>query len=305
VTELFVEPTIAIVLTGMLVGAAGSLLGVFLVLRGNSMLSDAISHAILFGIAVVWLLTGATSGPVQIVGAALSGVLAVFLIESVVRTRRVRQDAAIGLVFPALFSLGVVLLNVFARDVHLDEHTVLLGEIGFVWLDQINVAGWVLPQSLATLAVVLAIDGLFIALFYKALKLATFDPELARTLGFMPTLLFYGLLSLVSGTAVAAFDAVGVVLFICFVIVPPAAAYLLTDRLAVMLFLAVAMAMASAPLGYVAAVALNVSIAGMMALATGGFLILALTLGPRHGLLARRARRRRLADQPADGASSA
>lgn len=301
---LLTEPAVAIVLTGMLVGAAGALLGVFLVLRGNSMLSDAISHAILFGIAIAWLLTGATSGPVQILGAALSGVLAVFLIESVARTRRVRQDAAIGLVFPALFSLGVVLLNVFARDVHLDEHTVLLGEIGFVWLDQVMLAGVAIPRSLITLAVVFAVDALFVALFYKALKLATFDPELARTLGFMPTLLFYGLLSLVSGTAVAAFDAVGVVLFICFVIVPPAAAYLLTDRLSVMLMLAVAMAMASAPLGYIAAVALNVSIAGMMALATGGFLVLALALGPRHGLLARRARRR-LGDQSAEDGASA
>ena len=269
------DPTIAILLTGMLVGMSAALLGSFLVLRGNSMLADAISHSILFGIAIAWLLTGQTSGPVQIVGAALSGVLAVFLIETLTRTRRLRDDAAIGLVFPALFSAGVLMINVFARNVHLDEHTVLLGEIGFVWLDTVSIAGLEVPRAMLAMGVMLLLDAAFVLVFYKALKLATFDPDLARSLGLAPGLIFYAHLSLLSGTAVAAFDAVGVVLFITFVVVPPATAYLLTRRLSTMIALAMGLAAVSAPLGYALAVWLDVSIGGSMALATGPFLLLA------------------------------
>ncbi len=272
---MLADPTFAIVLTGMLVGMSAALLGSFLVLRGNSMLADAISHSILFGIAAVWLLTGQTSGPVQIIGAALSGVLAVFLIELLTASRRLRHDAAIGLVFPALFSIGVVLINVFARDVHLDEHTVLLGEIGFVWLDTVEIAGHSLPRSVVAMSCMLLLGIAFVVAFYKALKLATFDPDLARALGLMPTLVFYVHLSLLSATAVAAFDAVGVVLFITFVVVPPAAAYLVTRRLISMIVLAMVIAAMSAPIGYTLAFWWDVSIGGMMALSTGLFLLVA------------------------------
>lgn len=272
---LLAEPTVAILLTGMLVGVSAALLGSFLVLRGNSMLADAISHSILFGIAVAWLLTGETSGWVQIAGAALSGVLAVFLIETLTRTRRLRDDAATGLVFPALFSAGVVLINLSARDVHLDEHTVLLGEVGFVWLDTVTVAGVTLPRAMLATGVMLVVDGLFVLAFYKALKLATFDADLARALGLAPGLIFYAHLALLSGTAVAAFDAVGVVLFITFVVVPPATAYLLSRRLVTLISLALLIAAASAPLGYGLAIWLDVSIGGSMALANGPFLLAA------------------------------
>jgi manganese/zinc/iron transport system permease protein len=269
------EPTTAILLTGMLVGMSAALLGSFLVLRGNSMLADAISHSILFGIAAAWLLSGQTSGPIQIIGAALSGVLAVYLIETLARTRRLRDDAAIGLVFPALFSTGVLLINVFARDVHLDEHTVLLGEIGFVWLDTLTLGGVEVPRAMLAMVILLAVDALFVLLFYKTLKLATFDPGLARALGLAPGVIFYAHLALLSGTAVAAFDAVGVVLFITFVVVPPSAAYLLTRRLSSMIASAMLIAALSAPVGYGLAIGLDVSIGGSMALATGPFLLLA------------------------------
>src|SRR5690625_1870338 len=130
-----------IVTTGGLVGIAASLMGTFLVLRGYSMLTDAISHSVVFGIVVVWLLTGAVSGPVQIVGAALTGLLTVWLTELVASSGRVKQDAAIGLVFPVMFAAGVLLMNIYARNVHIDQHTVLLGEIGFIWLDTLELGG--------------------------------------------------------------------------------------------------------------------------------------------------------------------
>ena len=146
------DPDFAIVATGALVGIAAALVGPFLILRGQSLLTDAISHAILLGIVVVWMLTGAVAGPVQIAGAALTGLLTVWLAEVLARTGRVKDDAAVGLVFPALFALGVLMLNVYAREVHIDAHTVLLGEIGFVWLDLVTVAGVEVPRLVAQLA---------------------------------------------------------------------------------------------------------------------------------------------------------
>lgn len=288
---LFNNIPLMIMATGALVGSAASLVGVFLVLRKNSMLSDAISHSIVFGIVIVWLLTRQQSGPVQIVGAALTGMLTVYLTELLVKSGKVKDDAAIGLVFPALFSIGVLLLNLYARSVHIDAHTVLLGEIGFVWLNTISIGGYDVPQALVWMSVVTLVNGAFVIVFFKDLKLATFDPALSTALGFAPTLLSYGLLALTSMTAVAAFDAVGAILFIAFVIVPPSAAYLLTDRLARMLVIGVLISIASSVLGYYAAVALDVSIGGMMAVMTGGFLAAAFLFGPRYGLLAQSWRR--------------
>ncbi len=285
--EAFLADTGAmIVLTGVLVGVAASLLGTFLVLRRNAMLSDAISHTIVFGIVVVWLLTRQQSGPVQLLGAALTGLLTVVLTELLVNSRKVKNDAAIGLVFPMLFAAGVLLLNLYARDVHVDTHTVLLGEIGFVWLDTVTIAGLDVPRSVVWMSVVTLLNALFVGLFFKELKLSTFDPQLAQALGFAPTVLFYALLALTSVTAVAAFDAVGAVLFIAFVIIPPAAAYLLTDRLVLMLALGAVVALLSSISGYTVAVRLDVSIGGMMAVMTGVFLALAFLFGPRYGLVA-------------------
>ena len=291
----FDNPGLMIVATGVLVGAAAALIGPFLILRRNSMLSDAISHSIVFGIVVVWLLTGYASGPVQIAGAALTGVLTVFLTEALARTGRVKDDAAIGLVFPVLFSAGVLLINLYARDVHIDAHAVLLGEIGFVWIDTLEVAGYNVPRSLVWMAAVTAVNAAFVVLFWKELKLATFDPVLAHAFGLMPRALFYALLFLTSGTAVAAFDSVGAILFIAFVIVPPSAAYLLTDRLAHMVLLGVAISALSTVSGYLLAVEWDVSIGGMMALMTGVCLVLAFLFGPRYGLIAGLRRRARQA----------
>lgn len=286
-----------IIATGALVGIAASLLGTFLVLRKNSMLADAISHSIVFGIVIVWIFTKQSSGPLQIIGAALTGVLTVFLTEAVASSKRVKYDAAIGLVFPVLFSIGVLLLNIYARDVHIDAHTVLLGEIGFVWLNTMQVAGLEVPKALLWMTVMTCINLIFVILFYKELKLSTFDAALAKALGFTPVVLFYLLLGLTSGTAVAAFDAVGAVLFITFVIVPPAAAYLLTDRLWKMMLYGSLIALGSSLSGYYLAVAIDVSIGGMMAVMTGVFLALAFLFSPRYGLIAQEIRRRQQRDQ--------
>ncbi len=291
--EAFSNPDLVVVLVGALVGIASSLVGTFLVLRGSSLLSDAISHSVLLGIVLVYLITGNQYSPFFIVGAAAIGLLTVFLTELLTRSQRVKADAAIGLVYPFLFGIAVVLINVFARDVHIDTDAVLLGEIGFSWLNTVVVGGVAVPSALLTIGAVALLNTLFVAVFYKELKLATFDPGLAAALGFSPTLLYYLLLGLTSITAVTAFDAVGAVLLVAFVIIPPSAAYLLTDTLWKMLLLGAGVGVASSLLGYVTAIWLDVSIGGMMAVWTGIFLLAAFLFGRRYGLLAQRAQRRR------------
>jgi len=252
-----------------------------------AMMSDAISHSILPGIVIAFFLTGTLSSPLLIIGAALMGVLTVILVETVMRTRLVKEDAAIGLIFPFLFSIGVILIARYAGDVHLDMDAVLLGELAFAPFDR-----WVMgdvdmgPRALYLMSGVGVINLLFLVIFYKELKLATFDTALATTLGFVPVALHYGLMSLVSLTAVAAFDAVGSILVVAFMVAPPAAAYLMTDRLDRMIILSVLIGGISAVGGYWLAEVIDASIAGCMATTVGILFGVSFLFAPHRGIVA-------------------
>jgi len=276
--------------------AACAIPGVFLVLRRMALMSDAISHAILLGIVLAFFATENIASPLLILAAAATGVLTVSLVELLNRTGRVREDAAIGLVFPALFSAGVILIARFAGNVHLDVDAVLLGELAFAPFNRWVVGGTDLgPRILWVMAGVLLLNLLFVAAFFKELKLTTFDAALAGALGFAPGLLHYAFMTLVSITAVGAFDAVGSILVVALMIAPPSAAYLLTDRLPRMIGLSVTIGVASAIAGYWTSYLLDVSIAGSMASAAGIAFLLALLFAPERGLVAlarRRARQR-------------
>jgi len=286
VQALLDSPSFAILATGVLTGASAALLGTFLVVRGQAMLSDAISHGVVFGVAVTFLLTGNATGPLQLLGAAGAGLLTVALTEWLARSGKVKRDAATGLVFPALFAAGILLLGLFARDAHVDVHTVLLGEIGFVWLDRVQVFGLLVPRSLLVVFVAFVLNALYVALFYKELTAAAFDPVLAELQGLRPRMATGGLLALTSVTAVAALDAVGVVLFVAFAITPAVVGRLASQRLPVMLTVALIVAAAAALLGYPLAVVTDLSIGGCMALLTAAPL---LVLMPLTGARRRRA----------------
>jgi manganese/zinc/iron transport system permease protein len=230
----------------------------------------------------------------MIIAATLTGVLTVTLVEALFRTGLVKEDAAIGLVFPALFSMGVILISRYASNVHLDTDAVLLGELAFAPFNRLVVGGVDLgPQALWLAGGVGLVNLAFILLFYKELKLATFDAGLAAAIGFSPVVIHYALMTLVSVTAVSSFEAVGSVLVVALMITPPAAAYLLTDRLPVMLGLSAGLAVVSAVSGYFVARLLDASIAGSMATMTGLVFTLVLFLAPQQGLIARWSRRRR------------
>lgn len=281
-------------LIGAIVAAACALPGAFLVLRRMAMMSDAISHTVLLGIVLAFFIVHDLNSPLLVLGAALVGVATVSLVELLNRTRRMKEDAAIGLIFPALFSIAILLISRFAGDVHLDTDAVLLGELAFAPFERFKPWGADLgPTALYEMLVILLLNLAFIVVFYKELKLATFDPALAAALGFAPALLHYGLMTLVSITAVGAFDAVGSVLVVALMIAPPAAAYLLTDHLGKMLGWSVGLGVVCAFSGYWVARWLDASIAGSMATMAGVIFALVYLLAPERGLLAQAQRRAR------------
>lgn len=279
-------------LIASLVAVACAIPGVFLVLRRMAMMSDAISHTVLLGIVIAFFITKSINSPLLLIGAALMGVITVSLVELLNRTKLVREDAAIGLVFPAIFSIAVILISRFAGDVHLDTDAVLLGELAFAPFNRLRLFGLdVGPEALYTTGSILIINLLFVILFYKELKLATFDPALAAALGFAPAAIHYALMTLVSLTAVGSFDAVGSVLVVAFMIAPPASAYLLTDRLPRMLVYSALIGIFSAVGGYWLAHWMDASIAGSMATMTGVSFLTVYMLAPERGLLAQVRRR--------------
>lgn len=268
--------------------------GVFLVLRRMAMMSDAISHSILLGIVLAFFVVESTTSPILVIGAAATGVLTVLVVETLQRTGRVKEDAAIGLTFPLLFSLGVILISRYAGNVHLDIDAVLLGEIAFAPFDRVEAWGWDLgPQALWLMGTILILNAVMVVLFFKELKLATFDPALAAALGFAPALIHYGLMTSVSLTAVGAFDAVGSILVVALMIGPPVTAYLLTDRLQTMVILSIAIGALASLAGYWVAHWLDASIAGAMATMIGVTFTGTLLFAPERGLVAKARRRTR------------
>jgi len=281
-------------LIALITAVACALPGVFLVLRRMSLMSDAISHAILLGIVLAFFVTEDIASPLLIIAAAATGVLTVSLVELLNRTRLVKEDASIGLVFPVLFSIGVILISRFAGNVHLDVDAVLLGELAFAPFNRLVLFGQdVGPKALYIMGSILILNLIFLFLFYKELKLATFDAGLAVALGFSPGLIHYGLMSVVSITAVGAFDAVGSILVVALMIAPPATAYLLTDNLPRMIGLSALTGVLSAVSGYWLAHFLDASIAGSMASMAGVLFGLVFLLAPARGLVAIARRRSR------------
>ena len=277
---------IEIQLIASLVAIACAIPGTFLVLRKMALISDAISHSILPGLVIGFFITHDLGSPLLILMAALSGVVTVVLVEFIQKTKLVKEDTAIGLVFPALFSIGVILISKNANDVHLDTDVVLLGELAFAPFDRFLIDGMDFgPKSLWTIGVILIITlGLLFA-FFKELKISTFDVGLATALGFSPVVLHYGLMSVASVTTVGAFDAVGAILVVALMIAPAATAYLLTDNLKKMLLLSVFFGVFSAIAGYWLAHWLDASISGSMTTVLGMVFLLVYLFAPKRGLI--------------------
>lgn len=271
---------------------ACALIGCFLVLRGLSMLSDAISHSVLLGIVLAFFIVHDVSSPWLLAGAALFGVFTVFSVEALSKTGLVKKDDAVGIVFPLFFSIAVILISRYARNAHLDTDMVLMGEVILAPLYRIRLLGLSLPKALVSMLIVLIINLLFILIFKKELKLFTFDEDFASALGFSSAALFYSLMSLSSLTAVVSFDAVGAILVVSFLIAPGACAYLICRSLNTMLLVSGLYAALNAFIGYILALFLQVSMSGMVATVAGLSFLLTFLLN-REGLIMQLILRRR------------
>ncbi len=278
---------IEIQLIASIAAIACAIPGTFLVLRKMAMISDAISHSILPGIVIGFFITHDLNSPLLILLAAITGIITVILVEYIQKTGLVKEDTAIGLVFPALFSIGVIMIAKNANDVHLDVDAVLLGELAFAPFDRFIVPDVDLgPKSLWVIGCILIVTiGLLFA-FFKELKVSTFDAGLAASLGFSPAIMHYGLMSISSITTVGAFDAVGAILVVALMIAPAATAYLLTNNLKRMLAYAISFGVFSAISGYWVAHWLDASISGSITTMLGLIFLLVYLFAPSRGIIA-------------------
>ncbi|MEP0261674.1 metal ABC transporter permease [Sulfitobacter sp.] len=295
----FVPLSLVPMLTGIFVAVACALPGNFLVLRRQALIGDAISHVVLPGIVVAFLLTGVVSTWPMLLGAAGAALVAVLAIEGVRRLGKIESGAAMGVVFTAMFAGGVLLLEQSdTSNVHLDVEHALYGNLeSLIWLDATGWGSLFDPEALATLpvelprmAVTLLFVALFTAIFWRPLKISTFDEGFARTIGMKTGPLGLGLVIVAAVAAVAAFDAVGSIIVIAMFICPPAAARMMTNRLEYQIAWSVLFATLAAVLGYVLAgygplwigMRDSVSAAGMIATVSGVILGFAALMGPHR-----------------------
>jgi manganese/zinc/iron transport system permease protein len=276
-----------IMLMGFLVATACGLVGNYLILRRMALVGDAISHSVLPGLVVAFLLAGTRHSTVMFLGALVAGVLTTILIELIHKKSRVKQDAAIGITFSSLFAIGVILVSQYASKIDLDQECVLYGEIGNIPLDlpYAQLGPLVLgPPALVRMGVVTLVVAALILIFYKELLVSSFDPGLAFSLGINATVVHYSLMCMLSVVVVSAFESVGAILVIAMLILPGAAASLLSQRLPVVLGLSVLHAALSSVLGLHLALWLDCSIAGAMVVMGGALFTLAWVFSPIHGL---------------------
>ena len=299
----FVQLSLAPLLIGILAAVACALPGNFLILRRQALIGDAISHVVLPGIVVAFLITGTLSAWPMMFGAAVAAVVAVGLIETIKRLGNVEPGAAMGVTFTSMFAAGVLLLEQSdTSSVHLDVEHALYGNLeSLIWIDA---EGWsslldpaaiaLLPPELTRIAVVAGLIVLFITALWRPLKISTFDEAFARSMGIPTAVLGFALVVVSAIAAVAAFDAVGSIIVIAMFICPPAAARLMTNRLEVQIGWSVLFAVLAAVLGYVFAgygplwfgVENAVSAAGMIATVSGVILALACLFGPHRTRIA-------------------
>ncbi|MDG1896477.1 MAG: iron chelate uptake ABC transporter family permease subunit [Fuerstiella sp.] len=277
---------------GALCAVCCSLAGCFLVLRRISLLGDALSHSVLAGTAGVYLLTGRVDPVPMLCGAIAAGIVTAVLTQFVHKAALVPEDSSIGIVFTSLFAFGVVVVSQ-AKHVHLDLDCVLFGDLAFAGVNLHPTFGWLVPESFRSLIPTLMITLLLLAVFWKELRLTSFDPTLAVTLGFSATLMHYLLTTVVAIVTVSAMDVVGL-LVVALLIVPAAIARLLTDRLSTMLVLSCLIGVSCTTIGYLLALRWDSSAAGLSAVVAGAELLVAIVVSPKNGLLGRLLRTVRL-----------
>lgn len=279
-----------------------ALLGCFLMLKKMSLLADAVGHGVLPGIALAALFSGQISGPAMFLGAAIFGVFTAVAAQWLTDRAGVSSDAGLGVVFTTLFALGVVIISVWLGKVHIDLHCISFAKLEMAPLFTTNWFGILVPETLGSLLLVLAVVVIFLGAFWKELELSTFDPGLARSLGLSVVGLHYGLVALTAGATVAAFESFGSILVLGMFVLPPATARMVTESLHGMLFASAAFTVSACVIGCVLASlgTFGGSASGLVVVAAGAQLFLVLLFAPRHGAVSAGVRRLQLVRRVAE-----
>ncbi|QOV87509.1 metal ABC transporter permease [Humisphaera borealis] len=276
-----------ILVEGALVSVALALIGCWLVVRGLSLLGDALAHSVLPGIVIGFLIGKSLQSAWILVGATAMGMAAAVLVQAVRDNSRVKEDASLGIVFTTLFAIGVVLINLFAGQTDLDPGCVLYGQVEYFIRT---------PEKIIPMACILGGILLLMVLFFRQLLISTFDPLLARSMGIPATFIHYTIMAVLSLTTVASFEAVGAILAVALLVTPGATARLWTDRMKRMLLLAALHALLATTIGYWLShpSILNTSASGAISSAGFGLFLVSWLVAPKRGLLSQYRVRRRL-----------
>lgn len=260
-------------LTAIMVGVMSGIVGCFIILRGMSLMGDAISHAVLPGVAVAYML-----GINVLIGASIFGILAAILIGFVAAHSKVKTDTSIGIVFSAFYALGFILISMAESATNL--HHILFGNILAVS-----------DQDIMTTAIVLGLVILFVVIFYKELLITSFDEVYAQTYGLPTQLLHYGLMLVLTLVTVSALQTVGIILVVAMLITPAATAFLWTDKLTTMLFLAAGVGIVSATVGLYFSYTFNWASGPAIVLMAAILFAISFLVAPKQGFLKRRAKK--------------
>lgn len=276
----FDQNAFLIISTASLIAISCGLLGVFMMLRKMSMTGDAISHAVLPGIVIGYFISGSQRGVEVIVGAGLLGILATLIIDFLRKKAKVQLDASIGITFTLLFAIGIILINLLAYKVDLDQECVLYGEIAYLPIDLwITDSGFSMGPRITWLALLnLLLIGSFIFLLFKELKLTSFDEGFGMVMGIPAGAINLALMSMVSYTTVSSFDAVGAILVVALLVVPPATAFLWTKDIKSLIKLTIGIGIGISVMGYYLAFWADSSIAGMMVTVGGAVFLISAVL---------------------------
>jgi len=257
-------------LTAIFTAISCAVLGAFLVLRKMTMVGDAISHAVLPGIAIAYLLSQSRASLPMFLGAALVGVFATVVIEILSKKWKVQSDASIGMTFTTLFALGVVLITFWSDKVDLDQECVLYGEIAFVPFNTWTMAGKSMgPIALWTSGILLVLVLIYTLVGYKGLLMSSFNADYAAVLGIGIGAWNLSLMSMVSLATVVSFESVGAILVVALLVAPAASAYLISSQLKTMIGLSALFGFTGSLGGYFLSAALDTSIAGGIATTLG------------------------------------
>lgn len=284
------------VVAGALSALSCALLGNFLVLRRMSLMGDAISHAVLPGLAIAFFITGSRDSFPMFIGASAVGVLTAVFTQWISHFGKVEESASMGVVFTTLFAVGLILIVHAADHVDLDPGCVLYGTLALTPLNTTQFMGFEVPRVVVSLGSVLLLNAIVVGLLYKEFKISAFDPGLSTTLGIHAGVMHYLLMAMVAVTTVASFESVGSILVIAMLIVPGASAFMFTDRLPVMIGLSLVIALVCALLGHMGAIVApgwfgfegtSTSSAGMMAVVAGIIFTTAVIAAPRYGIVSK------------------